>query len=80
METDNKVAEARKLITFYLRQLDGGYYPLKINLSPKLAELVDAQTAQTIYNEEIAKIEKYSGLLPRWDSETNTPVPGTPSP
>jgi hypothetical protein len=75
-----KTDEARKLICFYLRQLDGGYYPLKIRQTPKLLELVDAPTAQNIYEEEIALIEARSGPLPRWDSEKNAPVAGTPKP
>jgi hypothetical protein len=75
-----KTEEARKLIRFYLRQLDGGYYPMNIRLSPKLAEFVDAPTAQKLYEEEIVMIEARCGPLPRWDSEKNTPVPGTPKP
>lgn len=75
-----KVDDARKLIRFYLRQLDGGYFPLKISLSPELAELVDAPTAQKIYDEEIAIVESNCGPLPRWDSDNKRPVPGTPLP
>ena len=74
------IDEARKLILFWMRQSDGGYYPTKIGLPPMLAELVDGPTAQKIYEEEIAKVEAISGPLPRWDSDKNTPVPGTPKP
>jgi hypothetical protein len=74
------IEEARKLICFWLRQNSGGYYPTKIDLSPILAKYVDAITAQNIYDEEIAKIEAYSGALPRWDSDKNAPVPGTRKP
>ena len=72
--------EARKLICFWLRQNSGGYYPTKVGLSPVLSELVDAPTAQKIYEEEIAKIEAHSGPLPRSDSDTNAPIPNTPKP
>jgi hypothetical protein len=72
--------EARQLIQYYLRQLDGGYYPLRIRFSPTLEKLVDEATAQSIYDEEIALLERESGPLPRWDSEKHAPVPGTPKP
>lgn len=76
----NNIDEARKLILFWMRQKDGGYYPTKIGLPPMLVKLVDGLTAQKIYEEEIAKIEKHSGPLPRWDSDRNEPVAGTPKP
>lgn len=77
----NKEDEARSLIQFWMRQMDGGYYPTKISSSPMLAELVDQPTAQRIYDEEIARIEeKTNSRFPRWDSDKNEPVPGTPKP
>ena len=75
-----KEEQARNLIRFYMRQMDGGYYPLQISDQPALLELVDSVTAQRIYEEEIAALEMRCGPLPRWDSEKNSPVAGTPKP
>jgi hypothetical protein len=75
--------EARAFIRFWMRQMDGGYYPTRLNIKKdsKLVKMVDDATAQKIYNEEIDRIEQTTNVkLPRWDSDNNMPVPGTPKP
>jgi len=41
---------------------------------------VSEAQAQPIYDRLIAELEAASGPLPRWDSERNAPVLGTPEP
>ncbi|MDQ2932978.1 MAG: hypothetical protein M3Q80_01175 [bacterium] len=67
-------AEARKLIKFHLRQLDGGYYPLKIKPSPQLLKLLPIERIQVIYDEELALIEAKIGKLRRWDTQRDEAV------
>jgi hypothetical protein len=82
-QNQNNEDKARGLILFGMRMMDGGYYPTKldVNKDSELAKLVDRQTAQRIYDEEIARIEKETNVkFPRWDSDKNAPVSGTPKP
>lgn len=56
IKKETPVAQARDLIRFYLRQMDGGRYPARIGYSPALAKWVDAGTAQRIYEEELGHL------------------------
>ena len=63
--------------------MDGGYYPTKLidklNKDHELFKSIGEEAAQRIYEEEISRIEKLTGQkFPRWDSDKNTPVVGTP--
>ena len=58
---DEKIAQAKGRILFHMRQADGGPLPIKFPMTPFIAELVDTQTAQKIYEELIAELEANSG-------------------
>ncbi len=83
MNSDQNKEKARSRILFWMRQMSGGYYPTKLEIKDgnELLEWVDHNTAQRIYDEEITRIEKETNVkFPRWDSDTNSAVPGTPKP
>ena len=51
-----KINQARSLIRLSLRMMDGGLIPDRIGYAPALAELVDEETAQRIYQEELSRL------------------------
>lgn len=70
MITDSETIEkAKSRIRFLLRQADGGRLPKRLPMTPYIGELVDEQTAQRLYDEIIADLEKTSGIkIERSDS------------
>lgn len=54
-------AKARSQIRFELRQADGDYMPARYRSSPAVADLVDSDRAEQIFEEEVARLEAASG-------------------
>lgn len=58
--------QAKEMIFALLRQADSGFLPRVFRAPVEILALVDAATAQRLYLECVAEIERESGLKFEW--------------
>ena len=58
--------QAKEMIFEMLHQADSGFLPTVFRAPPQILALVDAATAQRLYRECAAEIERESGLKFEW--------------